>query len=1401
MPKFSVKRAYTVIVAVLAVLIIGAVALTRMQTDLLPDLSLPYVVVVTTYPGATPEEVEENVTRPIESAVATLSDIENVTSTSSESLSVVTLEFNESANMDTVTIDTREKLDQVEAAFTDDLIGSPTIMKISMDMLPVAVAAVDRDDCDITELTKYIEDEIVPELEGVSGVASVTVSGGIEKTQNVVLNEEKIETLSDRLQGIVLAQMDVLKIQLDEAQAQLQQAQTQMDEQSSSISDGQLEASQQILEGKLELLKMEIQLSQSESDITSTESQIGIIEGLIDTLRQSLNELQNEVNTRQAQLTQAENELAQNKAEYNQKKASIDTRNTEIETRLAEIDAQKAQLQTQLEKINEQLAGSTSALNLSSQRSQAQPDDTEGSEPQTQPETQPETQPQSEPETQPSNNLSEEERRQLQQQAQALQEQINELDTERAQLEAESLSLSGQQTELYLLQAQITAGETQVSTARQSLNQATQQLATLQNQINASEAELASARTALAGAKAAVEAGESQVSQSKDKVNEKEKEANEQLNEADDALTQAGEEIKSSLESVNEQLENFEATKEKALETADLKKQLTVENLSQILVAQNFSMPAGYATQDGVQTLVRVGDTITDEEELEQMILLDTGVDEVGVIRLSDVADVYVTDNSAETYAKVNQNDALILSVEKQNNYATADVAHRLQDKLDELMEADDTIHFTTLMNQGQYIDIVVDSVLENLMVGAVLAIIVLIIFLRDIRPTFIIACSIPISVIFAVILMYFTGITLNIISLSGLAVGVGMLVDNSVVVIENIYRLRNKGVSRIKAAVTGATQVAGAITSSTLTTICVFLPIVFVEGLTRELFVDMALTIAYSLTASLIVALTLVPMMASRMLNHINEKKFSLMEKLQNNYAKVMEKVLHYRWLVLFVTVLILAASVVLSLSRGMVFMPDSDSTQVTVSMRMLEETNLADTMEMADTVMERILEVEDVDTVGAMLGTSLLRMSAASDSVSMYVVLDEDKKNTSQEVAKQINEVCADLDCTVEASGSASMDMSALTGSGISVRIKGKDLDELERIAGEIAEGIGQIEGTKNVSDGVGDTSPELLIHVDKEKAMEEGLTVAQIYMELSEILEEPSTATTVEFDNEKYPIVVSEENQSMTPEEIKNYVITVTGLDGTTHEVKLSEIAEIEESETMNAITRDEQVRYLDVTAEIADGYNVALVGQDVQKYLDGCQLPDGYTALLKGENETINDAMEQLVQMLILALICIYFVMVAQFQSFGSPFIVMFTIPLAFTGGFLGLYLTGNELSVIAMIGFVMLSGVVVNNGIVLVDYINQLRLEGVEKQQAIIEAGVTRMRPIFMTAITTILGLVGMAAGNGMGADMMAPVAIVTIGGLTYATIMTLFIVPIMYDLFTGKNMKKIDESELAILDE
>ena len=1353
MPKFSVKKPYTIIVAVLAILLLGGVAFSKMTTDLLPDISLPYVVIMTTDPGASPEEVEQTVTRPIEQSLATLDNVENIQSISSENYSIVILEFNDSVNMDSVTIDVRENLDLV-SSYWDDTIGNPTIMKISMDMLPVMVAAIDADEKDAEELTKLMQEEIVPKLEGVNGVASVTVSGTVEKTQQVILNQDKIDQVNETIRDAVLAQMEEAQVQLNQAQEELDNGKQQLQEQLDQLEAGQIAADQGLLTGKLELLKLEISMSQSQSSLQEKESQIAQLEGMLPILEKVIVQLDTQNGESQKQLDQTKASLEQRYTDYVSSKASLEQEKASLEARLQEIQAR-------LEELGAQPSSET-------------PEETAESSSETSSDIPPET-------------------------ADGTQEEIRALLEEQAQIGQRMLEINQELARLELERAAIETEQKALEGGQSVLNQSLETASQAREQLNATRTQLAEARMALAEAKKALEQGQSLVSDSKDNLSQQEEDTKKNLNDAKQAMDNASDQLADGQKTLQEQLDKFNASKEDALNAANLNNIVTADLISSLLTAQNFSMPAGYVTEDGVSYLIRVGDKLENKEELENLVLFDPGLDGVDPVKLSDVADISIISSEGTSYAKVNGNDGLIFSVTRQNTYPTAEVAHSLNDMCKEIEEEYPGIHITNLMDQGQYIDMVVSSVLQNLVMGGILAVIILILFLKDLKPTFIIACSIPISVVFAIVLMYFSGVTLNIISLSGLAVGVGMLVDNSVVVIENIYRLRSKGASRIQAAVSGAVQVAGAITSSTLTTVCVFLPIVFVEGMTRQLFQEMALTIGYSLLASLIVALTLVPMMASRMLKDTKEKKQPLLNTMIRLYDKAIVWVLGHRVLTLIAVVFLLGLSAVLVVSRGTAFMPETDSTQLSVSLTMPEDSKYEDTVAMSDQVMERILTIEDVDKVGAMMNSVNMGMGTSETSVTMYVVLKEDKKNTSQSIASAIEELCVDLDCEISASGS-SMDMSALGGSGVSVRVEGSDLDTLKELAGEVAEVLRGVEGTANVSDGIEDPTPELHIIIDKNKAMAQGLTVAQIYMEIASLTAAPSAATTISLEGESYPTVVLESQETVSLEDVYDYVFTVTAADGTTKEVPLADISEFEEKQSLSSIDRQNQKRCLTVSAEIEDGYNVGLVGRDVEEALKNYEMPEGYSLHMEGENETINEALYQLMLMLVLGICCIYFVMVAQFQSFQSPFIVMFTIPLAFTGGFLGLFLTGNEVSVVAMIGFVMLSGIVVNNGIVLVDYINQLRLEGAEKRAAIIEAGKTRMRPILMTAITTILGLATMAMGIGMGADMMQPVAIVTIGGLTYATFMTLFVIPVMYDILTGKNMKKVDEAELEILD-
>lgn len=806
-------------------------------------------------------------------------------------------------------------------------------------------------------------------------------------------------------------------------------------------------------------------------------------------------------------------------------------------------------------------------------------------------------------------------------------------------------------------------------------------------------------------------------------------------------------------------------------------------------------MPAGYVNENKKQYLVRVGDEVSSVEELENLVLVDVGMDGIAPIRLSDVAKTEVVDDTGDSYSKVNGNPAIMLSIEKQTGYSTGDVTKRIKTRFESLEKENDKLHMTILMNQGVYIDTIVQSVMENMILGAILAVLILILFLKDIKPTLVIACSIPLSVVFAIVLMYFTGISLNIISLSGLALGVGMLVDNSIVVIENIYRLRNQGFSIRKAAVEGAGQVAGAIFASTLTTVCVFAPIIFTEGITRQLFVDIALTIAYTLAASLIVALTFVPMMASGALKNTREIKHPWFDRILDGYEKVLRVALRFKPIVLICVVVFLVASVTLSVSKGFTFMDmnmETEQLTVTVSAKEDEKLTFEELTERADEVVDKISGISGVDSIGAMAGGGGIMSMGSTDSVTMYVLID-DSGATGSEITASIQALTADLDCDVNTDSSAS-DMSSFFGSGISVRVSGKDLDKLQKLAGQIAEVVEKTEGTVDVDDGLGDTTPSFTVKVDKEKAAKYGMTTAQVYQLVYKQLASNTSSTTISTDLKDYKVYVqSGEQADVTPGDIRKLTFPYTDrISGETTDIPLKDIAEFEEGESLNVINRSSQTRYISVTAGVDEDHNVTLVSDQIQKELDKIKLPDGYEISMTGEDETIRDAMNQLYLMLILAVVFIYLIMVAQFQSFLSPFIIMFTIPLAFTGGFFALFVTDNEVGVVSMIGFVMLAGVIVNNGIVLVDYINQLRREGMDKKEAIVTAGRTRLRPILMTALTTILAMSTMAMGLGSGSEMMQPMAIVTEGGMLYGTLLTLIVVPCIYDLFT-RNKSMVEE--------
>jgi HAE1 family hydrophobic/amphiphilic exporter-1 len=1223
----------TVLVAVIIVFALGLASFRGMTPELLPNLELPYVITMTTYPGASPEKVEDEVTRPLEEGFATLEGLESVSSQSSENVSIVIMEFSDTADLDAVSLEILQKVNQIEGTW-DDIVGTPIILKMNPDMLPVMIAAVEREGADTADLSRLVEDDLHSKLEGIEGVASLDVTGLRVEQVNVVLRQEKIAEVNERIAGAVRDGFAEKEQELRDSQAELEGTLNDLKAKSTELSDGAEQLAEKRGEGA--------------SQISS--SWAALLTGLQD-----------------------------------QKTLLAD-----LKERLQELIAQ--------EEAARQAAGGILPPPVEEQFAAAR----------------------------------------------------TEIENGIGQLENGISSM--QEMEKTLADAQKTLDEATVSTLF-GLSSASAQLASGQSQITMALAQI------------------------------------------EQGLTQ------------------LEDARDGAIEQADLSSALTMDAVSAILKAQNFSMPAGYVQEGSDDYLVQVGDEIASLEELQDLVLFDPGIEDIAPIRLDDVADIFMGDNLNTLYAKINGQDGILLSFSKQSEHATTEVADNILKKFDELSEQYSGLHFTPLLNQGDYIYLVLNSITSDLIWGALFAVIILLLFLRDLRPTFITLCSIPISLVFALVAMYFSGVTINIISLSGLAIAVGRLVDDSVVVIENIFRLRSKGYSPIKAAVNGAGQVAGAIIASTLTTICVFLPIVFVQGLTRQLFTDFALTFAYSLLASLLIALTLVPTMASSMFKKMEPKEHRLLDRAIALYDRALVWALRFKPVVLVGVTVLLVASVTIVVSRGFAYMPEGNSGQLTVNLTMPKESTLEQRREVADEATERMLQVEGVQTVGAMTGnTSIMGAGMLTDSggtrsgtelstVTSYVLLDQNVD--MEKITDGLEASLEGIDAEYEVNSSG-MSTSALGSSGITINLFSDSADDMIAASEAVTKQVADIAGIGEIDNGIEETTPVVRLTVDRDAAAEHGLTTAQVYQQVSSALAGERNATDVTWDLAGYDVVLINENTTdgkLTPEYLKDFSFNVTKRDGSSERVKLSDVVSFGEGKTLPTVQRSEQRRFLPVNIAVSEEYNVTLVTQEVERALEDLELPAGVTYEVTGENTTIMEAFQELGLMLLLGMLLVYLIMVAQFQSLKSPFIIMFTVPLAFTGGMLALLITGKVLSVISLIGFAMLVGIIVSNAIVLVDYINRLRREGAERVAAIREAAATRMRPILMTALATIFALLMMALGLGNGSEMMQPLAIVCIGGLVYGTLMTLFVIPIIYDLLNKKELRVIREDEMAAVDD
>ena len=1425
MERISVKKPFTVLVTVIVVIALGVVSMLNMTTDLLPEMSLPYLMIITTYPGASPEKVEAEVTLPMEQALGTVKNVQSVSSVSAENYCMVQLQLASGTDMDSAMVNVSSAVNRVSAGLPDGT-GTPSILELSMDMIATMYIAVSREGYDIYELSEYVDQEIIPYLQRQNGVASVTAVGLVEQSVQVELNGEKIDALNDRILELTNETLSDARAQLDEAKRQVEDGQAALTEQQqrfgttlASALFGQMEGPSAEMAGRLqegldglidtteqmetalnafdgdagtendlsyissELLAAALALQVEPAQATNVLQDAGRIIAGVETImdRQSLSpglsEILDDVRAAGEARERAEAALAQ--GDFVTAQAEMDAMRALLERAAGNADAAR----NTLSQSRDEFVGIAEDLRLLGSDMRVLRDGLEKSR-----------------------------------EAGAFTHLLNAVGrvgavTTRTWLLLEqisSLDLGGNLSE-------------QTGALREALLGLSGRLEEYPELMNTLQVLLATLSQGQLDAAIGFAAAAQQL-----------------------ALAQ------SQLQSAESQ---YEQAKAQALKSANVDALVDAATLSRLIYAQNFAMPAGYIDDENDNSwLLRVGDEYGSSEDIAGALLVN--LEGLGTVRISDVADITVIDNALESYASLNGGNGIMLCVYKGSTAGTNAVSKACLNAMAELRERDDALSLVRLLDQGKYITIIVNSILQSMALGAILAILVLALFLKDLRPTLVVGVSIPLSVLFALVLMYFTNLSLNMMTLSGLALGIGMLVDNSIVVLENIVRLRTRGMAAPRSAVQGTKQVAGAIIASTLTTISVFFPMVFTSGTVRELLVPLSLSVSYCLIASLLVAVTVIPASASTLLARTAPRPNRLMERVQRRYGTALRWCLTHKAVPLLVSLALLAVCLFRLLSIGIVILPEMTSDSVNITITVPEGTERAEAYRMADEVMERLLTLDGIEDVGIMDTSSVISSvgitagggsSGSFGNFICYITVPEGTGATAmRRLCRAAEVVTADLECTVSADTSSMMDFSSLTDSGLSITVYGRDMDRLTEIAAETAEIVRGVEGFTDVSDGSEDAAATLHLIIDKDKAMEYGLTVAQIYAEIAGRLTTEVSSTTITSDGLDMLVRVSNNTDPLTRENLLDMEFTAVSLTGgggmadmmgafagaageadeeesaaeetageeaaeeteenegkneeESEETRdenvhaLREFARLEETASAARINRRDLTRYVTVTAGVLPGYNTTVLSRSLREPLQALsdRLPYGYSVELGGESQQVSEMIAQMVQLAALGLLFIYLIMVAQFQSLLSPFIILFTIPLAFTGGMLALIVAGQQLSMLAIMGFLILMGTVVNNGIVFVDYANQLRLGGLEKHDALVATGQTRMRPILMTTLTTILAMAMLIFGDDMGSEMGGGMAIVITGGLLYATLMTLFIIPILYDIFYRRKPLTVD---------
>jgi len=839
---------------------------------------------------------------------------------------------------------------------------------------------------------------------------------------------------------------------------------------------------------------------------------------------------------------------------------------------------------------------------------------------------------------------------------------------------------------------------------------------------------------------------------------------------------------------------------------------LSLDDLSTRIESFNRNVSGGNISEMGLQYIVKGIGLLKNTGDFENLIVgykgvraessTQTGLQiENAPIYLKDVAKVSLRNKEPENIARINGKRCIALSIYKETKFNTVKVVDQVKEALVLIEKALPGYELIQVSNQGTFISSAISEVEETALLGIILAVVVLFLFLRRIGTTLIVSLAIPVSIIATFNLMYFNDLTINIMTLGGLALGAGMLVDNAIVVMENIFRNHQSGMSVKEAAINGTAQVGGAITSSTLTTIVVFLPIVYLHGASGELFKDQAWVVTFSLLSSLFVAIFLIPMLYYQIYKN-RKAPFTKHSFLMNGYGRFLEKILKVKWLVILAAVALIGGSVFIVPLIGTEFMPRTETREFTVNLKLQEGTELARTEAAVNNIEEILTDYlgENLkilySNAGPSSGTSEDENSVfeGENTAEIKVILKEDSKYTADQVIETLDRLTSGIDGLEVTFSKEESALQSILGTGdapVVVEVRGEELDEIESITNEVKSKMDSIPGMFNIQSSIENGAPEVEVAIDRVKAGMYGLDISTVISQIQDQLE-GKDAGEIEQEGEMRDITIK------IPERGLNEIneLTITSGDQV---YRLNEIATISYGVSPKEIIRRNQNRTGEITAQLEKGVSLEQVSKEIRQATSSISLPPEYRILVTGQEEKRQESMTSLGFALLLSIVLVYMVLASQFESLIHPFTILLTIPLAVVGSILTFFILGKMINMMAIIGIIMLAGIAVNSSIILVDRINQLIREGISRDKAIVLAAQQRIRPILMTSLTTILALVPLTVGYGESASLRSPMALAVIGGLVTSTLLTLIVIPCVYDVFD--RLKQLFAGKQAVASE